>query len=392
MYLRGLNYRCPAGTRRSVLVGPCLLIAVAGCERESPEAETPSETPVQLVLDTVNVVHSDLFHFVDGVARLASGDLVVSNGGSSNLLRLDASGDLIGTIGRPGEGPGEFLGVNDMDIRGDSIVVLDGLRRRVNLFHGDSLVTMWSLRGTTGTPQQVGFSSTGTPVATFARRPDGGRENAGKVLRDTVEFYRVDQTDAALPTPIEILGGESFLFLANGGVGTGIPAFSVWATYDLTLNGVIFADARDGCVVSVEWNRQTVRTLRPASQPTFVSEAELDRLLERNEAVASQRPSYYMAFVRQGINVWGESVPRPFYEALISDGSETLIKHYAPGSAPLVEWSLLGEDGATLGTFSVDRVTELLSLQDREVLGVGRDSLDVEHVLVLRIGEVSEGG
>ncbi len=392
MCVRGLNDRCPLGRQGSVLVGLCLLVTAAGCERESPEVETQPETPVQLVFDTVNVVHSDLFHFVRGVGRLASGDLVVMNSGSADVLLLDASGDLVATVGRLGEGPGEFLGVLDMDTKGDSILVLDGLRRQINLFHRDSFVAMWSLRGTTGTPQQVGFSSSGTPVATVARRPGGGRENAGKVLRDTVAFYRVDQPEGALPTPMEVLGGESFLFLVNGGLGMGIPAFNVWATYDLTLTGVIVADARDGRVVSFGWNGQAVRTLRPASQPISVSEAELDRVLARNEAVASQRPSYYMDFVRQGIEVWGESVPRPFYEALISDGSETLIKHFAPGSAPLVEWSLLGGDGATLGTFSVDRVTELLSLQDREVLGVGRDSLDVEHVLVLRIREVSEEG
>ncbi len=280
----------------------------------------------------------------------------------------------------------------DMDTRGDSILVLDGLMRRVSLFHRDSFVTMWSFRGTTGTPQQVGFTSGGAPVATVARRPDGVRRNAGKVLRDTVEFHRVDQPGAALPTPMEVLGAESFLFLANGGLGTGMPAYNVWATYDLTLTGVIFADARNGRVVSFEWDGQAVRTLRSASEPTSVSEAELDRLLERNEAVASQRPSYYLSFVRQAVEVWGGSVPRPFYEAVISDGSETLVKHFSPGSADIVDWSLLGDDGETLGAFNLARDTDLLSLQDREVLAVGRDSLDVEHLIVFQIREASRDG
>jgi len=386
-----LNDPWPPGRRSGALVGICILIIAAGCERESPEGAPPPETPVQLVLDTVNVVHSNLFHYVGDVGRLASGDLVVMNSGSVDVLLLDASGNRVATVGRLGEGPGEFQGVSDMDTRGDSILVLDGLMRRVNLFHRDSFVTMWSLRGITGTPQQVGFSSSGTPVTTVARRPDGGREKAGKVLRDTVTFYRVDQPEAALPTPMEVLGGESFLLLANGGVGMGIPAFNVWPTYDLTLTGVIFADARDGRVVWFEWNGQAVRTLRPASQPASVSEAELDGVLERNEAVASQRPSYYMDYVRQGIEVWGDSVPRPFYEAVITDGSETLIQRFAPGSTDVVEWSLLGQDG-TLGTFKLGRATELHSLRNREVLAVGRDSLDVEHVLVLRIREVPEGG
>ena len=316
------------------------------------------------------------------------------NSGSVDVLVLDASGDLIATVGRLGEGPGEFQGVLDMDTRGDSILVLDGLSRRVNLFHRDSFVTMWSLRGTTGTPQQVGFSSSGTPVVSFARRPSAGRENAMQVLRETVAFHRVDDPATALETTVEIPGNEFFVaFVASGAMRTGMPAFNARPTYDLTRSGVIAADARDGRVMSFDWGAQGARTLRPASPPSPVSEAELNRSLERAETVARRRPDLdYMTYVQQAIEIWGESVPRPFYEALTSDGSETLIQHFAHGSADLVEWSLLDEDGETLGTLNLDRATKLHSLRNREVLGVGRDSLDVEHVIVFRIGEVTEGG
>jgi len=202
MYVPGLKYRCPAGRRRSVLVGPCLLIAVAGCERESPEVETPPETAVQLVLDTVNVVHSDLFHRVEGVRRLRGGDLAVMNAGSLTLRLRDSLGDLKETIGRLGQGPGEFQGMLDMDIEGDSIVVLDGLMRRVQLFRRDSFVTMWPLRGITGTPEQVAFSSGGGPVVAFGTRPDAGQGNVMRVLRETVELYRVDDPGTALETSV----------------------------------------------------------------------------------------------------------------------------------------------------------------------------------------------
>jgi len=394
MYVPGLKYRCPAGRRRSVLVGPCLLIAVAGCERESPEVETPPETAVQLVLDTVNVVHSDLFHRVEGVRRLRGGDLAVMNAGSLNLLLLDSLGDLKETIGRLGQGPGEFQGMLDMDIEGDSIVVLDGLMRRVQLFRRDSFVTMWPLRGITGTPEQVAFSSGGGPVVAFGTRPDAGQGNVMRVLRETVELYRVDDPGTALETSVEIPGDEFFYGRGEGGATfMGMPAFNVWSTYDLTRTGVIVADGRDGRVVSFPWGGQVARALRAASPPAPVPQAEMDRFWQRAETVARRRPDMdYMTFARQAVDVWGESVPRPFYEAVISDGSETLIKHFAPSSSDLVEWSLLGGDGETLGTFNLGRATELHSLRNREVLGVGRDSLDVEHILVLRIREAADDG
>ena len=394
MHGRRLSYRGPVKKRWGIPAGLCLLIAAGGCERESPEVEAPDHTPVQLVLDTVNVFHSDLFHRVEGIRRLRDGDLAVMNTGSLNVLLLDSLGDLEGTVGRLGQGPGEFQGMLDMDTKGDSIVVLDGLMRRVQLFHRDSFVTVWPLRGITGTPEQVAFSSGGAPVVAFGTGLHDGEGNVMQVQRETVELYRVDDPGTVLETPVEIPGDEFFYGRGAGGATyMGMPAFNVWSTYDLTRTGVIVADGRDGRIVSFPWGAQVARTLRPASPPTPVPEAEMDRLWERAETVARRRPDLdYMTFVRQAVEVWGESVPRPFHEAAISDGSETLIKHFASGSADNVEWSLLSEQGETLGTFNLDRGTELLSIQSREVLGVGRDSLDVEHVIVLRIREAADSG
>lgn len=388
-----LNHPSPARKRRNIPVGAFLLLAVAGCEPQRPE-ETPPETPVALVLDTVNVVHSDLFHRVEGIRRLPDGHLAVMNTGSLNVLLLDSLGDLVATIGRMGRGPGDFQGMLDMDTSGDSIVVLDGLMRRVQLFHRDSFVTMWSLREITGTPEQVGFGIGGAPVVAYGTPPDAGRENTMQVLRQTVELYRVDDPATALETPVEIPGDEFFYGRAEGGATfIGMPAFNVWSTYDLTHTGVVAADARDGHVVSFAWGEQAARTLRPPSVPNPVPEAAMDRLWERAEATARRRPDMdYMTFVRQAVEVWGGSVPLPFHERLISDGSEILIEHFAPGSAEKVDWSLLDENGETLGTFNLDRATQLLSLQNREVLGVGRDLLDVEHLIVFQIRETAAGG
>ena len=393
MHGQGLDHRSLQTGQWSFHTGLLLLIAAAACEAERPQ-EAPPEPPVQLVLDTVNVIHSDLFHRVESVRRLPDGGLAVMNTGSLNVLLLDSLGDLVATIGRMGRGPGDFQGMLDMDTSGDSIVVLDGLMRRVQLFRRDSFVTMWSLREITGTPEQVGFSSGGAPVVAYGTPPDAGRENTMQVLRETVELYRVDDPATALETPVEILGDEFFYGRAEGGATyMGMPAFNVWSTYDLTHAGVVAADARDGRVVSFAWGEQAARTLRPPSPPGPVPEADLDRLWERGEATARRRPDMdYMAFVRQAVEVWGESVPLPFHETLISDGSEILIEHYAPGSAAIVEWSFLDANGKTLGTFDLDRATQLLSLRDREVLGVGRDSLDVEHVIVFRVREAAESG
>ncbi len=376
-----LRWLCPATLP--------LLIALVGCQPGDRESETPAEPPPKLFLDTVAVIHSDLLHYVRNVRRGPDGNFVVMSMGTASVQLLNAAGDLVGTIGRLGEGPGELRGLLDMDTKGDSTLLLDGLASRVLLFHRESPVATWSLRNLPGTPQQVAFSADGAPVVSATRRPPMGRENAMRVLRDTVKFHRVDDPGTALETPVGVPGGEVFVsWDANGMNWTGRPAFAAWAVYDLTLAGVVAADARDGRVMSFDWGGREARTLRPGSPPRPASEDEMDRFWERVEARARRDPEEdHMKNARRAVDVWGGPVPRPFYSAVIGDGSETLVGHYAHWSADIVEWALLDRHGRTLGAFDLDPGNRLLTLQDREVLGVGRDSMDVEHLLVLRIRE-----
>ena len=372
--------------------GVCLVLAAGGCEPEGPDSGIRPGAPVTLRVDTVTVVHNDLFHRVESVRRLSDGGLAVMNQGSRNVLLLDSKGDSTGTIGRLGEGPGEFLAMTDLDTKGDSILVADAMARRVHLFHRTALVNMWSLREIA--PTQVTFTPDGTPVVSATEeQPYPSSADAMPVLREKVQLYQIGDPVTAIKTPVDIPGKEYFVVFvaARGGWRHGIPAFGAYATYDLTRTGAIIADARSGRVVSVPWGGQAVRTLRPASPPPPVSGKELDRLRAIGDTVARGLPDRddYLTYVREAVEVWGESVPRPFYSAVISDGSETLIRHYTSGTTDVSTWSLVAEDGETLGTFSLDRDTQLFSLEDREILGVGKDSLDVEHVIVGRIRDPS---
>lgn len=368
-----------------------LVIAVGGCDRESLEVGDQPSPPVEFVVDTVAVVHSDLLFRVRGIRRTPDGGLAVLNQGSVNIVLLDSLGHSMGTIGRLGEGPGEFFATTDFDVKRDSILVLDALARRVHLFHRASPENMWSLHQITGTLQQVAFARDGTPVVSVARDPYLDPADAAQVLRRTVEFHRVDEPGSVLRTPIEVRGGEFFVvWHANGAMRTTIPAFAARATYDLTWTGVVVADAREGRVISFSWDGEPARTLRSASPPVPVSEAELERFWEQVRAVAGDSPDRsYMTYMREAVEVWGKSVPRPFYTKVVSDGFESLIRHYASGTSGAATWSLLAADGEPLGTFNLDRNIQLFSLQDREAIGVGRDALGVEHVIVLRIRDPS---
>ena len=382
-------HRPPLPSRLGLLATLSVLITAVGCEPGGRQPEAPAEPPARLALDTVAVVHSDLLYFVQRVKRGPDGLLVVMQIGPAEVLLLNEAGELMGTVGRLGEGPGEFRGLLDLDTKGDSILLLDGLARRVLLFHRESPVTAWSLRDLPEIPQQIAFGAGGAPVVSVTRGPGTGSQNVMQILRDTIEFYRVDDPETPLETPVKVPGGELFVPRnPSGDFQVGMPAFAAHEQYDLVPTGVVAADARDGRVMSFDWDGQTARTLQPASPPSPATEAEMDALWERVEASVRRNPDEdYESYARQSVEVWDGRVPRPFYAEVISDGSESLVGHYVHRSADILEWSLLGRNGETVGALTLEAGIRLFSLQDREVLGVGRDSMDVEHLLVLRIRE-----
>ena len=75
---------------------------------------------------------------VQSAARLSDGTLVIANVGSYELRFYDSNGKHIRSVGRKGEGPGEFEWLHSTHvIRGDSIVVWDHLQRRATVFSPD---------------------------------------------------------------------------------------------------------------------------------------------------------------------------------------------------------------------------------------------------------------
>jgi hypothetical protein len=70
-----------------------------------------------------------------GQVRVApSGEIYVAEGTTREIRAYDATGALLATYGRQGEGPGEFRGIGDFGLVGDTLWVSDGSALRLTLF------------------------------------------------------------------------------------------------------------------------------------------------------------------------------------------------------------------------------------------------------------------
>lgn len=106
------------------------------------EIGTWGDTPRWAVSDSpkvqIGVVEGDPAYelrLAIGAVRMPDGRIIVANRGSSELRIYDPEGRHLHTVGREGEGPGEFRNIGDLWLyRGDSLAVYDVSLRRVSVF------------------------------------------------------------------------------------------------------------------------------------------------------------------------------------------------------------------------------------------------------------------
>jgi len=112
----------------------------------------------------------------------SAGNIYILDSGNNRIQKLDPQGKFIKTIGRKGQGPGEFQGPNSMDMdRQDNLFVFSFLRRRIEVFssEGKPLNTIKFPVASTGDirlikPDQIvkgGLMDIGLQVGTLKKSP-----------------------------------------------------------------------------------------------------------------------------------------------------------------------------------------------------------------------------
>ena len=76
-----------------------------------------------------------LFARITDVAIDKNGDVFVADGQSAEIRKFNQSGEYIHTIGRKGEGPGEFRNISVMAVNSlDQLIVFDNMAQRISIF------------------------------------------------------------------------------------------------------------------------------------------------------------------------------------------------------------------------------------------------------------------
>jgi hypothetical protein len=332
---------------------------------------------------------------VGSMALGPSGHLFVSQPQDRAVRVYTESGELLRTIGRPGDGPGEFRSILSIGFVEDSLYVVDSALRRVSFFaeDGDHLVTRMStgsaLREPFGPPIPVLPLKDGTAVAVFPqpvesteRSPYVRIDLEGQVL-DTVGWQEARGRRVSLARGTAVAGvghpfPESPLVTMVGGTETMIvvdrPAptqpgrseFRVtWASFDgdtLWTRGYPYVPApiapafADSAIATVI-ESPALRMMYP--EPDQARDALLDQV----------------------------AIPRfhpPVHAVEVADDGEIWIAREPAGEEGR-EWLVLEPTGEIAARVLLPSAVRVRVIRGDLVWGVYTDELDVPYLVRYRI-------
>ncbi|MGD8321253.1 MAG: hypothetical protein PVJ02_12375 [Gemmatimonadota bacterium] len=134
----------PSAHRFSLRIPAVLALTawVAACGPAASDEGATSALPILALSASptleIGVMEGDphyTFQTITSVVPLASGNLVVSDGGATEISEYAPDGTFVRRWGRRGGGPGEFRSLSRVYLLGtDSLMALDGTTRRVSVF------------------------------------------------------------------------------------------------------------------------------------------------------------------------------------------------------------------------------------------------------------------
>jgi hypothetical protein len=358
------------------------------------EASLPVWTADSVVLDIGAEPGEDLLG-VGGAARLADGRIVVINRGTGELRLFDDTGRRTQTIGRLGEGPGEFtrsiLSIQLLD--GDTLFVIDGGNRRGTWFTSTGAVVKTTM--VSSFEEEHSVSATGVVAGRLLvgdRHYRPMRETEGPVRRDSFAIALMQPGGRVLDTIVIVPGAEVHPALGHeaGHEFPTIHSVIFGRTTDFSTNGkhIVVGTNEESGVRVFDASRKLIRFIRTATPPEPVTEELRERRRQENLA-RLQRTRADERIKADWIR--GEADRRfasvlPQHDRVLfgADGSVWMERprHYDDEGRRFVVYDTTGKAIATVRC--PDRMRPY-QVGPQEIIGLWRDPDDVEHVRVYRV-------
>lgn len=376
------------GSRRrpNRLVAAVVALMLQGCSPESsPPAQDSTLSPVW-TLSAVPVLaigddtdRASTFERIAGVTADSHGRILVLDGGAAEVRVFDAHGRYVETWGGRGEGPGEFgaptlLGTS----RGDTLLILDRRNQVVSTLSPTGEPGDWSfhvLDSRNPAPRQaLAATDEGRVVVQSVTVFQGGLQE-GSVFGDTTRLSLVDPH-----------GGSS------QSLGPAAAPRWVWTHEEqvpLPFSSRLSVATRGDSVFTLGADGSTVLVYAPDGRNAVWASPR------HSGAVTSADAAAYRAYVaargmaKEMSDLWVSVLDHPavphsksIYDAVVATDDGEVWARLGLGVGEPGTWDVFTAEGEVRGTVLTPRGLLVRKVTSDKVIGVRRDSLGVESVVV----------
>jgi hypothetical protein len=326
------------------------------------------------------------FGYAAGGIRLPDGGLLIADRGENTVRVLDASGKLVRSIGRAGNGPGEFQSILWAGrCGGDSLMIWDLRRRQASIAGaGSSALRQFAVPAgdTAQEPFQFSCSPRGGMVYLSAPRPVRGAPNAENpnIMAISAAVYRVGPDGAIRQRLGAVPAGEAVVSPPGGRGGAPRPLGR--AARVAALDDAVVISSADSAFVSIirADGRSTRHDLPiPLRAPT---KAEFD---EAVQALASMVAAPNRQAAIQMLSTAPMPATLPPISALFVDTEGLLWVQTTPPGGRALDFLVLGRDGSVRARAHLPRGLTVFDIGRDYVMGSYTDTADEMHVAVYRL-------
>jgi hypothetical protein len=344
-----------------------------------------AERPELRIGTTDGSLMTQLFR-VEGAVRLPDGRIAVLNRGTNEIRFFGATGSFMNSVGRDGEGPGEFRDPIEISVlTPDSLVVWDWALNRVSVVTVDgAFVRAFTLHPTAPNPTgRIGVAKRGRTVVIGShevRIPSGSGFLPQRLLllRYDVEGVLQD-TAATLPYgSVGVIDAESRM--------AGGPIFDARGSFATDGTNLYLADGSEPEVRVLNASLQLTRVLRWTPPDRTVTPEDVDRYRsERLEGLSGDA----LQLTRKRYEAVPASDQFPAVSNILvdSDGN-TWVRRFQQPFFELQTWWRFDSQGAFRCALDLPAELDVVQFDSGFVIAVAKDDLGTESVVTLRLANV----
>lgn len=335
------------------------------------------------------------FSEIAGIVRLSDGRIAVANQRPSEIRIFDSHGRYDRSLGRNGEGPGEFNRVLWRLLRsGDTLIGIDN-SGRAQIFgtSGDLLRSLPRARppGTTGNPQRVAFDATGSAILHAAEL------NEPNAAPDAQVFMRVSRESPDAEHYVDILRIPWYRPIVARGPAPPFEVFGAGVKIAASARRICVGNTNVFAVTCYGHRAQPLVGIRRVIQTRAISQEDRDFFRTSYLAGNKGATPKVIAMIEESnrLTQFARRAPA-FGRLLLAASGELWVSEFdrtehVIGPPPFrrpqkpLRWSVLAADGTWLSDITTPARFLPYEIGADYIIGTTLGDDDVEHVTMYRI-------